>query len=325
MIKIGKKSKSKQSTEITSDLFNNKNVYVLSNGMGKKRYELFETSLIQNGANLIDETIGFHFESSDDSMVNCLIVYDETNLKDWDSIEKALSKKNFFQSLKAELDNNGFDNVQILTSQWLSECLKSKSLVNTKNYELSPSKIKENKHTVLNKEKNKETTNKKIFGKSQDLALSPLASVSLEKKVLFKSSNIPAKRHAESDLDEERQTTNTKKAKCPLNKADIQKILNISEEESENDSELDEFFSANDTILSDSSPEKKMKVNSYTCAHSSNEQNVNQNKILTDKLEELGEIYSKTKDKFRAISYQKAVLALKHHNKPVTTYEVKNF
>jgi hypothetical protein len=236
----------------------------------------------------------------------------------------ALSISGHFETVKVGY-NNGFDNVRIVTSQWLSECLKSKSLVNTKNYELSPSKIKENKHTVLNKEKNKETTNKKIFGRSQD----PLASVSSEKtyirKILFKSSNIPAKRHAESDLDEERQKTNTKKAKCPLNKADIHKTLNESDEESENDSELDEFFSANETILSDSSPEKKMKVHSYTCAHSSNEQNVNQNKILTDKLEELGEIYSKTKDKFRAISYQKAVLALKHHNKPVTTYEVENF
>jgi len=119
--------KSKIKSECTSDLFKNKNVFILSNGMGKNRYELFQTSLVQNGANLTDETIGFHFKSSDDSLVDCLIVYDETSLKDWDSVEKALSKKAFFKSLKAELDINGFDNVRIVTAQWLSECLKSKS------------------------------------------------------------------------------------------------------------------------------------------------------------------------------------------------------
>jgi hypothetical protein len=318
MIKIMKKSKIK--SECTSDLFKNKNVFILSNGMGKNRYELFQTSLVQNGANLTDETIGFHFKSSDDSLVDCLIVYDETSLKDWDSVEKALSKKAFFKSLKAELDINGFDNVRIVTAQWLSECLKSKSLVSTKNFELSPSKIKENKHAVLNKDKNKEI-NKKILGQSQD---SPLASASSEKKLLSKSNNIPTKRHAESVSNGEINETDSKRAKCVLTKSDIHKSLNMSDEDSENDSEMDEFFSANETILSESSPEKKINASSFTCAYSSNEQKINQNKILTDKLEELGEIYSKTKDKFRAISYQKAVLALKHHNGPVTTYEVLN-
>jgi len=136
--------------------------------------------------------------------------------------------------------------------------------------------------------------------------------------------NIPTKRHAESVSDGEINETDSKRAKCVLTKSDIHKSLNMSDEDSENDSEMDEFFSANETILSESSPEKKINASSFTCAYSSNEQKINQNKILTDKLEELGEIYSKTKDKFRAISYQKAVLALKHHNGPVTTYEVLN-
>ena len=87
-----------------------------------------------------------------DSNINLIIIYDEKNLVNWDSIEKALLKKKFYPILKNELETNGFDRVRVVNTLWLSECLKIKSLVSTKSFELSPSKIKENKHTVLTKE-----------------------------------------------------------------------------------------------------------------------------------------------------------------------------
>jgi hypothetical protein len=288
------------------EIFQNKNLYILPNGMGKNRIDLFKSSLLKYGANLVDEkSDNLNFEcnksSNLDSNINLIIIYDEKNLVNWDSIEKALLKKKFYPILKNELETNGFDRVRVVNTLWLSECLKMKSLVSTKSFELSPSKIKENKHTVLTKEnKNLNKEKKKAFAVSQDKDTKQLPT---------SSNNAPVKRIiSESDSEQE-------SPKRKFMSLDFQALLNSNDSD---DSENEEFFSAND-----SSPEKKINSISYTCAHSSNEQNLNYNKKLTDKLEELGSIYDKTKDRFRAISYQKAALALKQHNKPVTTYDVK--
>lgn len=250
-------------------IFEAKNIYILSNGIGRKRVDLFQTLLLKNGANLIDE--------NNDSIRDCLIIYDETTFKQWDQIDKTLYKKKFYQNLS---------NKQFVNTLWLSECLKIKTLINTQEYELKPVQLK------------------RVLSVKQETVLP-------DNKILFKS-NIN-KRPVETDSDNE----DSKRSKCFLTKSKINDILN--DNDSDKDSSQSEYFSADESI---SPVKKKINLKTFTCAYSSNEQRINHNKKLTEKLEELSSIYDKTKDKFRALSYQKAIAALKRCDKPINSFEV---
>lgn len=60
----------------------------------------------------------------------------------------------------------------------------------------------------------------------------------------------------------------------------------------------------------------------WVCAQSSQTKSKNHNGHLTDKLEQLAKVYTHTGDKWRALSYSKAVNALKSHHKAISSYEV---
>ncbi len=60
----------------------------------------------------------------------------------------------------------------------------------------------------------------------------------------------------------------------------------------------------------------------WVCAQSSQSKTKNFNKHITDKLEVLAKAYTHQGDKWRALSYSKAVNALKSYHKPVTSYQV---
>ncbi|KAK7930276.1 hypothetical protein WMY93_006671 [Mugilogobius chulae] len=59
----------------------------------------------------------------------------------------------------------------------------------------------------------------------------------------------------------------------------------------------------------------------WVCAQSSETKSNNFNKHITDKLEVLAKAYTHQGDKWRALSYSKAVNALKSYHKPVTSYQ----
>ncbi|KAK3511074.1 hypothetical protein QTP70_030108 [Hemibagrus guttatus] len=59
----------------------------------------------------------------------------------------------------------------------------------------------------------------------------------------------------------------------------------------------------------------------WVCAQSSRTKSKNHNDHITDKLEQLAKVYTHTGDKWRALSYSKAVNALKSHPKPISSYE----
>lgn len=67
---------------------------------------------------------------------------------------------------------------------------------------------------------------------------------------------------------------------------------------------------------------QKVVPGKWVCAHSSQSKTNNFNKHITDKLEVLGKAYTHQGDKWRALSYSKAVNALKSYHKPVTSYQV---
>lgn len=66
----------------------------------------------------------------------------------------------------------------------------------------------------------------------------------------------------------------------------------------------------------------KVVSGKWVCAQSSQSKSSNFNKHITDKLEVLAKAYTHQGDKWRALSYSKAVNALKSYHKPVTSYQV---
>ncbi|XP_076001624.1 DNA polymerase lambda [Genypterus blacodes] len=59
----------------------------------------------------------------------------------------------------------------------------------------------------------------------------------------------------------------------------------------------------------------------WVCAQSSQSKSNNFNKHITDKLEVLAKAYTHQGDKWRALSYSKAVNALKSYHKPISSYQ----
>lgn len=70
---------------------------------------------------------------------------------------------------------------------------------------------------------------------------------------------------------------------------------------------------------------QNMVPGKWVCAQSSQSKTSNFNKHITDKLELLAKAYTHQGDKWRALSYSKAVNTLKSYHKPVTSYQVKSF
>lgn len=68
---------------------------------------------------------------------------------------------------------------------------------------------------------------------------------------------------------------------------------------------------------------QKVVSGKWVCAQSSQSKTKNFNKHITDKLEVLAKAYTHQGDKWRALSYSKAVNTLKSYHKPVTSYQVK--
>lgn len=75
----------------------------------------------------------------------------------------------------------------------------------------------------------------------------------------------------------------------------------------------------------DQNPEsaaQRVVLGKWVCARSSQSKTNNFNKHITDKLEVLAKAYTHQGDKWRALSYSKAVNALKSYHKRVTSYQV---
>ncbi|KAM8771623.1 DNA polymerase lambda [Acanthopagrus schlegelii] len=73
--------------------------------------------------------------------------------------------------------------------------------------------------------------------------------------------------------------------------------------------------------LGPDSAAQKVVSGKWVCAQSSQSKTNNFNKHITDKLEVLAKAYTHQGDKWRALSYSKAVNALKSYHKPVTSYQ----
>ena len=293
------------------EIFKNLSFLILASGMGKMRVDLFKNAVTKNGASLLDENQSFNeSEISESGQPTHFIIVEEQSIKTWESLEKILSKKKFYVSIKDKFELY----FKVLTSQWLSECLKLKKFVEIeKKYEITPENL--DKKVVEQPEeanKKKAVYSEKLFSNLESQSLVSESTISTNKlSINFRKE---ARKLSNSDTDEEVK----KRAKTNFENNDDSSYSDSDDETFRLASSAQDYFEN----------ELKSRVNNllehnkhWTCAHSSKEQPSNVNKHITDKLEEMSAIYENTKDKFRALGYQKAIIALKRCSTPIKTYE----
>ena len=313
-------------------IFQGLSVYVLPNGMGKNRAELFKNSLVKNNAKLIDENVELEFDFEETSLQypKYLIIYDENTIKTWENLDKSLGKKKFFLSIKKELEKSECDpkenytklRLKALGSLWLSECLKTKKFVHTENYEMWPLFVN---NTFISNECKKIT-----FQKSISTTKDSQNSEDFFKNDSFDNEKEPnsfrrgIKKAGSPKISEDSDDETNKKLKTCVKEPYLEKEISSGSSDDGDNEDISIYYK--NMLQSNQIDEKdkkafKVNTNSWTCAHSSKEQRINHNKKLTDKLESLMLIYENTKDKFRALGYQKAIQALKRCDHPITSFE----
>lgn len=212
-----------------------------------------------------------------------IVLFDENTFQTFASVEKAIEKKRFYSNAKNQTDCR----ICFVKSLWLSECLKQKKFVELDHYQLCDD----------TKNSEEKPTNESVSSSEQHA----VQEVSKRKA---------------SD-DEEHSKKKQSKIESDPNSS------SFSESDDENETKINGF--ENDYLVRQLKSKSNALLHSkqWTCAHSSKENDTrNPNEHVIKKLEEMSTIYESTRDKYRALSYQKAIMAIKRLSRPIQNREV---
>ncbi|XP_062988589.1 DNA polymerase lambda isoform X2 [Elgaria multicarinata webbii] len=192
--------------------------------------------------------------------------------------------------------------LQVVKASWLSSCITAQQIVNTAGYSLL------------------------IPDKYLDVAdLSKSQSQFLDEEKIH-----PQTERAAREQEAEPQTGDSS-ACCASNSLEQQETtgvdLILDDEGTEGEEpvvtlgELEALRSGRDPNALPGDSPVALPSGKWVCAQSSESKKVNHNQCITEKLELLAKAYSVQGDKWRALSYSKAINALKSYHKPVSSYQ----
>ena len=193
------------------------------------------------------------------------------------------------------------DEVKVVDSDWLSNCLSEGNLVEIEHYILSKvcqdSKIKSTQNLSSNETFNVEQTSELVAG---DLGPSG------------------------TKLDVETGTTHEIKSAVqgsPSKKASLKTQVTSADDDSDYADSGDEGSKSGKSpvITPNVSPEKLSK--NLVCAQASTSNQQNHNQFITEKLQILATSYVNSKDQWRALGYKKAIASVKNYHKKLETWE----
>ncbi|NXF93972.1 DPOLL polymerase, partial [Eubucco bourcierii] len=258
--------------------------YVLQAGIGQARAKIFHEQIVQNGGVV-------HNQLS--SEVTHVIVAEDMDC------DRA------FRLLKLTRLPSG---LQLVKASWLSACIRDQKLLSTAGYGIfiayRSSCIFVGSSVYTSGEKGT-PMNKAAYRASLWLPTSiPFCSLPEAKAYCFLSLHrgILMLRKNSDDEDSEGE-------EASVTQGDLEALI----------SGCYPVKSSEET--NDSSATVAQPVCKWVCAQSSNTKKINHNQCITDKLEVLAKAYSVQGDKWRALSYSKAINALKSYHKPVTSYQ----
>ena len=193
------------------------------------------------------------------------------------------------------------DEVKVVDSDWLSNCLSEGNLVEIEHYILSKvcqdSKIESTQNLSSNETFNVEQTSELVAG---DLGPSG------------------------SKRDVETGTTHEIKSAVqgsPSKKASLKTQVTSADDDSDYADSGDEGSKSGKSpvITPNVSPEKLSK--NLVCAQASTSNQQNHNQFITEKLQILATSYANSKDQWRALGYKKAIASVKNYHKKLETWE----
>lgn len=193
------------------------------------------------------------------------------------------------------------DEVKVVDSDWLSNCLSEGNLVEIEHYILSKvcqdSKIKSTQNLSSNETFNVEQTSELVAG---DLGPSG------------------------SKRDVETGTTHEIKSAVqgsPSKKTSLKTQVTSADDDSDYADSGDEGSKSGKSpvITPNVSPEKLSK--NLVCAQASTSNQQNHNQFITEKLQILATSYANSKDQWRALGYKKAIASVKNYHKKLETWE----
>ncbi|XP_025021014.1 DNA polymerase lambda isoform X1 [Python bivittatus] len=190
--------------------------------------------------------------------------------------------------------------LQLVKASWLSSCITAQQILNTTGYRLFiPEKYLD------------------VTGFS--MGHSPLLE---EEKVHPKAENTVKELKAESNTE----TTSFCNTVNFLDQQEATQSMLDDEEIVEDKAvvtleELKALRSGQDLNTLSEDLSVSLSRGKWVCAQSSESKKSNHNQCITEKLEVLAKAYSVQGDKWRGLSYSKAINALKSYHKPVTSYQ----
>ncbi|KAI5089927.1 DNA polymerase lambda, partial [Silurus meridionalis] len=180
--------------------------------------------------------------------------------------------------------------VQLVKCTWLSACISEKIRLSTDDYRLYPC----DRHIPVPKE-TQPPDHKSAPDDPADV-VKPLQNPSDAYISLFNALQVPETQ--DEPIEEDAVSQN-----------DLEALINgVTYDPGPSDDS--QCVSGNPRVLG-----------KWVCAQSSRTKSKNHNDHITDKLEQLAKVYTHTGDKWRALSYSKAVNALKSYHKPISSYE----
>ena len=193
------------------------------------------------------------------------------------------------------------DEVKVVDSDWLSNCLSEGNLVEIEHYILSKvcqdSKIESTQNLSSNETFNVEQTSELVAGN-----LGPSGS----------------KRDVETGTTHEIKSA---VQGSPSKKASLKTQVTSADDDSDYADSGDEGSKSGKSpvITPNVSPEKLSK--NLVCAQASTSNQQNHNQFITEKLQILATSYANSKDQWRALGYKKAIAAVKNYHKKLETWE----
>lgn len=193
------------------------------------------------------------------------------------------------------------DEVKVVDSDWLSNCLSEGNLVEIEHYILSKvcqdSKIESTQNLSSNETFNVEQTSELVAG-----GLGP----------------------SRSKLYVETGTTHEIKSAVqgsPSKKTSLKTQVTSADDDSDYAESGDEGSKSGKSpvITPNVSPEKLSK--NLVCAQASTSNQQNHNQFITEKLQILATSYANSKDQWRALGYKKAIASVKNYHKKLETRE----
>ncbi|KAJ8389822.1 hypothetical protein AAFF_G00112910 [Aldrovandia affinis] len=172
--------------------------------------------------------------------------------------------------------------MQLVRSSWLSQCITGKTLLSIADYSLLP-------------DSHLDAHNKEVEEVAHSADECPAAAKEIPPPL-------------ETNQDDASET-------FPAVKDEHK------EEDGVSQNDLDALLNGLQPMAPTSSVAEKTLSGKWVCAQSSQSKIDNHNKHITDKLEVLAKAYTHQGDKWRALSYSKAINALKSYHKPISSYE----